>query len=253
MFSPVISIIMPSYNAPQITAEAVISVRTQDHTKWELIIIDDGSTPDNQVILNALISAFEDTRIRLVLSKKNRGPARARNLGVRLAQGRYVAFLDADDLWLPTKLSVQLSALQQTGVALSCTAYENISVTTNQSSYRTPPEKITYDQLLLKNTIGCSTVMFDRARLGRSYFPDIKMRQDFAHWLKILRQGGYALGLRVPLTQRRQFVGSLSANKVRAAWYTWRMYRDIEGFDLWQAARCFSAYTWTGIFPQNPE
>lgn len=248
MTAPLITVVVPTYQDPTPAAEALASVVAQDIDDWEVVIVDDGSSPRDQAALRAIVETFADPRLRVVCSLYNRGPARARNLGVRLAKGRYLAFLDADDLWRPEKLRIQLGAMRQTGVGLSCTAYENQSVETGTCVVRVPPAKITYDQLLWQNTMGCSTVMFDRARIGRSYFPDIRMRQDFAHWLQILRPGGYALGLPDTLTTRRQFTGSLSSNKARAAWYTWRMYRDIQCFGVPRAARCFGAYAWRGFF-----
>ena len=248
MPKPFISVIIPTYKDPTVVRQAIASVLAQDINDWEVVIIDDGSSPHDQAALRTIVGTFADPRLHVVYSTYNRGPARSRNLGVRLAKGRYLAFLDADDLWSPKKLRIQLRAMQKTGVGLSCTAYENISVETGTRVVRVPPSEITYDQLLWQNTMGCSTVMIDRARIGRSYFPDIRMRQDFAHWLQILRPGGFALGLPDTLTTRRQFTGSLSSNKAHAAWHTWRMYRDIQGFGVWRAARCFGVYAWRGMF-----
>lgn len=248
MTNQLISVVIPTYQEPIRVAEAVASVMAQDIADWEVIIIDDGSSAADQADVTGMISAMQDPRLRVYFSEYNRGPARARNLGIRLARGRYVAFLDADDLWRPEKLRVQRKAMQAAGYGLSCTAYENLDVTTGERKIRTPPSQITYAQLLRQNTMGCSTVMFDREYVGRSYFPDIRMRQDFAHWLQILRPGGSALGLTAPLTQRRCFGNSLSSNKLRAAWYTWRMYRDVEKFGVWRAGHYFGAYAFGGLF-----
>lgn len=248
MGHPLVSAVVPTYRDPKRVLDAVQSIQKQDMDDWEAIIIDDGSSSQDQAIIHAALREIDDPRFRFVCSQRNRGPARTRNLGVRLARGRYIAFLDADDLWKPEKLRLQIQQMQAAGVGLSCTSYENLSMTTGACNVRTPPAKIIHAQLLRQNTMGCSTVMLDRQIVGRSYFPDIRMRQDFAHWLKILRPGGVALGLPQPLTQRRVFAGSLSSNKLRAAWYTWRMYRDIEGLGLLRAGRYFGAYAFGGAF-----
>lgn len=248
MDSPHVSVVIPTYQDPVHTLEAIASVRAQDVTTWEAIIVDDGSGPAVQTTLAKEIVALNDPRLRFYPSQKNRGPARARNLGIRLARGRFLAFLDADDLWQPDKLKVQLAAMQDTGLGMSCTAYQNIDTVTGKNRLRVPPKVITYNGLLYRNTIGCSTVMINRDLLARSYFPEIDMRQDFAHWLAILKRGETALGLTAPLTLRRQFTTSLSADKQQAAWYTWRMYRDVEGFGHLRAGWYFAGYALTAIF-----
>lgn len=237
-----VSVVIPSYNDAPRLAQALASVRAQSFDDWEAIVVDDGSNPQTQSAIRALASELDDPRIRFVLSRRNRGPARNRNIGIRLARHRFVAFLDCDDLWQPEKLSQQLKAMVGSGAALSCTAYRNLDEESGAQSLRCPPAEIRYEDLLGHNSIGCSTVIMDRDLLGRSYFPDIRMRQDFAHWLRILRAGQRAIGLPEALTTRRIYAGSLSAGKPRAAWYTWRMYRDVMGFGPLTAARYFWRY-----------
>lgn len=245
--TPSVSVIVPTWNDACRPLEALTSVRSQTHEDWEALVVDDGSATDVQTALANGIAALNDPRIRLLQRRRNGGPAQARNLGIRLARGRYLAFLDADDLWHPEKLARQLAAMQASGAALSCTAYENLNERTGRRSLRVPPEMPAYEALLGHNTIGCSTVILDRVQIGRSYFPDIRMRQDFAHWLRLLRQGVLVQGLADPLTTRRLHARALSANKLRAALYTWRMYRDIEGLDFPVRLRCFLVYATGGL------
>lgn len=240
-----VSVVIPSYNDAPRLAQALASVQAQTFTDWEAIIIDDGSR--DQHAIAQVVADCEDRRIRLCLSARNRGAARSRNIGVRLARGGYIAFLDCDDLWEPGKLAAQLAFMVRGRHVLCCTAYRNLDEDSGQTSLRTPPPLITYDALLGHNSIGCSTVMLDRKALGRSYFPDIRMRQDFAHWLLILRAGHKAAGMPDVLTIRRTYQGSLSANKRRAAWYTWRMYRDVIELDPLTAARHFARYAIRGL------
>ena len=247
MTAPTVSIVIPTFGDPRYLAAAIDSVRTQDMTDWEAIVIDDGSAPAHQAAVRGLVAARGDPRIRLLLSPHNRGPARTRNIGIRLARGRYIAFLDGDDTWQPDKLSRQLAFARQTGAALTCTTYRNVWEETGRTQDRTPPPQITFAGLLRHNTIGCSTVMLDRHILGRTYFPPLPMRQDFAHWLVIVRAGHAAAGLDVPLTIRRVHRAGLSANKLRAARHTWQVYRGTLGFGRLRALRHFLAYALAGL------
>lgn len=245
--SPQVSVVIPTFEDVEHTIEAVCSVIGQSFYDWEAIVIDDGSNERVQHELKKSIEMQNDTRVRLLLSTRNRGPARTRNLGLRLAAGRYVAFLDADDIWMPDKLTAQVAAMEHYNVGLSCTAYENRDMETGFRRIRVPPKYVKYARLLYRNSIGCSTVMMDRTALPRSYFPEIAMRQDFAHWLAILKKGEIALGLSACLTCRRQFEGSLSSNKIRAAQYTWRVYRDFEGFGFFKSCWYFTGYALSSV------
>lgn len=235
-----VSVVIPCYNDARRLAQALASVQAQTCTDWEAIVIDDGSRDPAAVA--QVVNDCADPRIRLCLSARNRGAARSRNIGVRLARGRYIAFLDCDDLWDQDKLETQLAFMQAGDHVFSCTAYRNLDEDSGRTSVRTPPDLITYEALLGHNSIGCSTVMLDRKALGRTYFPNIRMRQDFAHWLMVLHAGNVVAGMPEVLTIRRIYQGSLSANKLRAVWYTWRMYRDVIGLPLLSSFVAFGRY-----------
>lgn len=241
-----VTVIIPCYNNARRLGEAIASVRAQTFEAWGIIVVDDGSR--DRAAVEAVVAAHADLRIRLHTSQVNRGSARSRNIGIRLARADYIAFLDCDDLWEPDKLQLQLKVMQETGAALSCTAYRNESEETGKTSVRVPPLELSYESLLGHNSIGCSTVMLNRSLLGRSYFPNIRMRQDFAHWLKVLQAGHVAIGIPEVLTTRRTYRESLSANKLHAACYTWRMYREIMGFNRLRALYHFSTYLRRGVF-----
>lgn len=238
---------MPTFNDPKRAMEAVASVRNQSTTDWNMLVIDDGSQTGLQSDLKQSIAELGEPRIALVQSRKNRGAARARNIGIRLATGRYIAFLDGDDLWTDDKLETQLAFMKRVEAAICCTAYRNLDQDNGASSLRIPPGRVEYSGLLKENSVGCSTVILDRAKLGRSYFPEIAMRQDFAHWLKIARSGHVVHGLPEALTIRRTYQGSLSSNKWRAVRYTWKMYREIERLGFLPAAWNFSHYFFGGL------
>lgn len=245
--TPKISVVVPTYNQVDILCEAVASIRAQTFEDWQMVVVDDGSAVAIQNDLRRRIADLSDPRITVVCSTKNRGPARTRNLGIRLSQARYLAFIDADDLWEPDKLARQYQDMHHRKLALSCTGYKNLNVKTGAYKLVEPSQALAYASLLKHNTIGCSTVMLDRAQLGTSYFPDIPMRQDFAHWLNLLKRDIKAEGLRDPLTVRRLYSNSLSANKARAAYYTWKMYRDVEELSFFKTAWVFAHYAASGV------
>jgi teichuronic acid biosynthesis glycosyltransferase TuaG len=243
---------MPTYNDAVRVMEGIASVRAQSASDWELWLIEDGSRQGVQDAIATQIAALHDSRVHYVPSRHNRGAARARNIGIRLAQGRYIAFLDADDLWQPDKLALQIDAMQRAGAAFSCTGYRNLHETSGKTSLRIPPATTGYQILLRHNTVGCSTVVLDTDRIGKTYFPDLRMRQDFAHWLALTRQGVPVLGLPAPLTTRRMYQGSLSANKWRAARYTWAVYTKVEKLPLGAAVWCYCHYLFGGLVRMLP-
>lgn len=209
-----ISIVIPSYNASSFIKETIQSVQSQTYTNWEMIIIDDVSKDNTRELIKEEIK--KDGRIQLIELQKNGGAAIARNIGINNAKGKYVAFLDSDDLWLPEKLEKQLEFMQNNDIAFSFTSYQII----NQDGTLTDkvvhvPEKINYNGLLKNTIIGCLTVMLDIEKLGRVQMPNIRTRQDTATWLKILRQGHYAYGLDEVLSKYRKVENSISSKNLK--------------------------------------
>jgi teichuronic acid biosynthesis glycosyltransferase TuaG len=228
--APKISIILPVLNAEPFLNAALASILTQTHQEWELVAIDDGSTDQSLHILER--AAQQDTRIRVVRCSKNQGAFAARNTGLDVATGAYIAFLDADDLWLPTKLEDQLRFMQSMDSGFSCTSFDVISCRGARTGTRTAPPRITREQLLLCNTIGTSTVMISRQTLGNHRFPPLRMRQDYALWLTILTTHDACLGMDKNLTQYRRHTTSLSASKLRSMIATWRVYKTVPNLSL---------------------
>lgn len=242
-----ISAVVPSYNQPQRLRRALESIRAQTLADWEAIVVDDGSEPQHRRAVQEHLAEINDARIKAVYSLKNRGPARARNLGIRLSRGRYIAFLDNDDVWAPEKLARQSNDMLGSPAYMSCTGYQNSTENQIELSQVLPGPSVIYDDLLIQNVVGCSTVMLDTEQGGKTYFPDLPLRQDFAHWLAILRMGREVRGLAEPLTTRYVHEESLSRNKLRAARYTWRVYRDVERLTLLRSIWVFLHYAWKGI------
>ncbi|WP_053361356.1 glycosyltransferase family 2 protein [Bacillus sp. FJAT-27251] len=236
-----VSVITPAYNASQFIEQTVHSVRQQTFTNWEMVIVDDCSTDDTREKVKALGAG--DNRIRLVCLEKNGGAAVARNRGLQLARGRYIAFLDSDDCWKPEKLEKQLSFMKENDYAFTFTAYDLIAPEGDYLNKQVwaPPQISYYD--LLKNTIiGCLTVMIDREKTGSFQMPNIRTRQDLATWLSILKQGHVAYGLNEVLAEYRTGNPSISKNKWKALKMNWFVYRKVEKLNVLKAFWCFSHY-----------
>ncbi|EOH0493162.1 glycosyltransferase family 2 protein [Providencia rettgeri] len=179
-----VSIIMPCYNAEQYIKDSINSVLNQTYPHFELIIIDDLST-DNSI---NIINSFSDNRIKLIQLTQNGGAGVARNTGIEAAQGRFIAFLDSDDLWRPNKLEAQLSHMIEGNYPLSYTQYQKFTQE-GKGKLVIPPNTVTYNELLYCNIIGCLTAVYDTKILGKQFMPLIRKRQDMGLWLKILAQG----------------------------------------------------------------
>lgn len=237
---------MSSYNCQLYVTQAIESVLKQTLDDWELLIVDDASTDDSVELINSLVC--ENPKVRFFYKPVNTGASITRNIAIESARGRFIAFIDSDDLWHEQKLEQQLALFQETDAPLVYSAYEKI----DQQGICTDrlvqvPNEIDYDGLLHSTVIATVTAVYDIDKVGRVYMPDIRKRQDFALWLKILRQGGVARGINEPLAYLRKRPGSLSSNKLSAAWYTWRVYRDIEGLPLSASLNCFSHYAFNAL------
>jgi teichuronic acid biosynthesis glycosyltransferase TuaG len=235
-----VSIIVPAYRAAAVVAATIESVIAQTHPHWEMLIADDCS-PDNTREVVARW-AERDSRVRLLALEKNGGPAAARNAGLAQARGRWIAFLDSDDLWLPTKLERSLAHARAHAAALVFTGYRRINHDgTATGGYINVPAKLGYSQLLGNTAIATSTVLLDRELCG-----DVRMQpvyyDDFACWLGILKRGFVAYGLDEDLMRYRVMAQSVSRNKGRSAREVWKTYRQVEHLALVPSAWHFSRY-----------
>ena len=234
-----VSIIVPVYNAEKYIEETVASVLAQTIEDWELLLVDDCSCDGTWQKLEALAGADEKGRIRIFRQETNQGAARARNRGLTQARGRYMAYLDADDLWRPAKLERQLAFLQERQAAFSFTGYEfGDENARGTGKVVRVPESLTYRQALKNTTIFTSTVMFDTEKIPKQKLemPVIKS-EDTALWWKILRPGrengaDRAWGLDENLVIYRRPAVSLSSNKVEAVRRIWNLYRGYERLSL---------------------
>jgi len=231
----VVSVITPSFDSARFLGQTIESVQAQTFAKWEMIIVDDGSSDDSVDVAKRYAAA--DARIRPVALGRNVGAAVARNTAIEMARGRYIAFLDSDDLWKPDKLEKQIAFMRKHDCALSYGYYEKIDeagVATGK--VMRAPDRVTYRDMLAKCHIGCLTAVYDRGRLGRVTMPLIRKRQDWALWLKILKDAPYALGMREVLGAHRVRKGSISSNKIEMVKYHWMVFREIEKLNLISAS-----------------
>lgn len=245
MQNPKVSVITPTYNSAGSISTTITSVLNQTYQNLELIVIDDCST-DNTV---KIVQEFQsiDPRIALVQLNQNSGAAIARNKGIAKARGRYIAFLDSDDLWFPQKLEKQLKYMDENGFAFTYTAYKRHIVDQQRTVLIGVPAKVNYNDTLKTCRIGCLTVLYDTEQLGKLEMPLIKKRQDFGLWLRILRKTPFAHGLNEVLAQCNARPDSLSANKFEAAKYNWIVYRKIEKLNFFLSGYYFFCYSITGL------
>lgn len=247
MTDPLVSVIMPVHNAEKYLQQAVDSIKGQTYLHWELWMVNDHSSDNSASIMQQL--AASDARIHAIHLDSNKGSAFARNIGIEKAAGKYVAFLDADDMWKPEKLAVQVDHMNKNNSVLSCTAYDTMQ-SDGQAMGRIigVKKEVRYRQLLKNNTIGCLTVMYDAEKLGKQYMPDIRKRQDYGLWLQILRQGHHAMGINQVLATYRVGMDSLSGNKWRVLRYNWELLRKHEQLSLFASAYYFFCFLWNKTF-----
>lgn len=243
--NPTISIITPIYNSQDFLEETIQSIINQTYSDWELLIIDDCSSDNSYE--KAKKFAAKDPRIHVNKLGKNSGGAVSRNKGIELATGRYIAFLDSDDLWEPEKLKKQLKFMQEGNYDFSYTSFKKVDESGNLLGTQSIPEKVTYNDVLKETPIGCLTAMYDTKNLGKVYMPIIRKRQDLALWLKILKMVPLAYGLNQPLATYRIRNNSVSSNKKMAALYTWKVYREIENLSLIKSIYVFCHYALRGF------
>ncbi len=242
---PIVSIITPSYNSALLISDTVQSVLSQTFTNWEMIIIDDCSIDSSAQLVQSLIDF--DSRIKLIQLSENSGAAEARNKGIEAASGRFIAFLDSDDLWNPQKLEKQINFMLENKVAFSYTAYEKIDEKGAPFQTMGVPSKVAYNDLLKTCVIGCLTAVYDTECLGKIYMPNNTKREDFATWLKILKKIDYAYAVPEVLAQYRVYPNQSSSKKASMAQENWRLYRDIEHLNVLQAIYYFSHYAVRGL------
>lgn len=248
MKEELVSIVVPVYNSEKFIKETVETVRAQDYQNWELLLVNDCSTDNSKDEIKKYEK--EDSRIRLIDLKENSGAAIARNTGMKEAKGKYIAFLDADDLWKNTKLKKQIEFMQKNDYEFTYTGYEFADENGNKlGKVVKVPEKINYKQALKNTTIFTSTVMFNVDKLGKELInmPNVRRGQDTATWWKVLKTGIIAYGLQESLSMYRRSNNTLSSNKIKALKRTWNLYRNVERLSFFSSLYNFAWYCFNAV------
>lgn len=243
MESYLVSIIMPTFNSEKTVLLSVDSVINQSYSNWELLITDDSSSDNTWDLLVGLSKL--DARIKIYKNSKNMGAGYTRNNSISISKGRFIAFLDSDDLWHEDKLKNQIKFMLDNDYALTYTQYQKFSKDGCLGVVR-PPKTTTYNQLLFSNVIGCLTAIYDAEKLGKRYMPLIRKRQDMGLWLDILEIIPKAYCLESNLAKYRVDMG-MTSNKLKVLNYQWSFYRDVVGLNIFRSLFTFFVYAWRGF------
>lgn len=246
MMEPLVSIIMPCYNAERYVAQSIESVLAQTYQNWELLITDDGSTDKSVEIVSKY--CIKDDRISILVPDEHQGIARTRNMSIARAKGKFVAFLDSDDIWYSEKLEKQVGYMLENDVAFTYSSYEIIDAQCNSKNRVVKDAGVVSYKKYLRNTIiCCGTVVVDKEKTGHFATPIIKTSEDMSLWLSIMKRGFDAYPVPGPLHKYRITPGSASSNKFKAACDVWRVYRKIEKLSLPTSVFNFVCYTFNAV------
>jgi len=236
-----VSIIVPVYNAAEYLPQTISTVKKQTFKDWELLLVDDCSADESLSVIEECLKQEPDTRIRLIRQKVNQGAAAARNRGLKEARGRYIAFLDADDLWLEDKLEEELRFMEKKQSGFVFSAYEfGDEKAKGTGKIVQVPATLNYRQALSRTVIFTSTVLLDTEKIPKELMvmPSVPS-EDSATWWQILRKGYTACGLNQALAIYRRPAKSLSSNKLTAIKRIWFLYRKVEKLSLVNSCLCF--------------
>ena len=244
-----ISIIVPVYNAAAFIRQTMEMVQAQTYMDWELILVDDCSKDNSCEVIDSYLKERPDERIRLIKKDKNEGAALSRNRGIREAKGRYIAFLDADDVWLAHKLQMQMEFMKQEGAGFVFSAYEfgdEEAVGTGRIVH--VPDTLIYKKALSRTVIFTTTVLLDTEKISKDliYMPNVPS-EDSATWWQILRAGHEARGIDEVLAIYRRPGKSLSSNKLKAIQRIWYLYREVEKLPLLTSCIAFVGWAYRAL------
>jgi teichuronic acid biosynthesis glycosyltransferase TuaG len=240
-----VSIIVPVYNSEMFIRDTINTVLEQTYKNWELILVDDCSR-DNSI---NIIKEYISTRIKLIQLGENSGAAISRNLGIDNAKGRFIAFLDSDDLWVKDKLEKQIRFMKENNYYFTFTGYEFANANgIGNGKIVIIPKSLSYKQALKNTTIFTSTVILDKNNIPKKimYMPNFKS-EDTATWWKILRNSNIAYGLNKKLSYYRRTKNTLSSNKLTALKRVWKLYRDVEKLTVIKSVYNFAFYSFNAI------
>lgn len=243
-----VSIITPAWNSEKYIFETIKSVQNQTYKNWEILVIDDCSTDRTADIVNELSNS--DHRIKYIRQKINLGAGHARNTALQKARGKYIAYLDSDDIWKSQKLSKQISFMKENKCAFSCTSYEVIDDSGKSLKKIYMMKQVDYYTFLTNNLLQTVGIVIDISKVDKKLLlmPEIRRRQDAATWLQILKAGHICYGMPDVLAEYRRTPKSLSSNKIKAVWGTWCLYRKIEKLPFLFSIYCFVRYAFLAVW-----
>jgi len=228
-----VSIITPSYNCAAYIGKTIESVQAQHYQNWEMLITDDGSTDNTQEVVSEY--ARKDGRIKLLVLPQRGGAGAARNNSIKEARGRYIAFCDADDSWLPEKLEKEIALMQQKEAALVYGAYYECTKDLKRIRKVMVPEVLTFKSEKHVNQVGTLTAMYDAGKIGKQYMTLLQKRQDWALWLQIMSTCKLAYGLQEPCAEYRLRPNSNSRNKMAMISFHAAVYEEVFHYPHWVA------------------
>ena len=244
--TPLVSVIMPCYNSERFIAESIDSVIGQSYPNFELLITDDGSTDNSVEIIKNKVE--KDNRIKLFILKERKGIAKARNNSLSHAKGRFIAFLDSDDIWTTNKLSTQINFMINNNIGFSYSHYELIDEEgRKKNKIIKNAGTIGYKEYARNTIIGCGTVIIDRDIVGDFRMPIFDTSEDMATWLDIMKKGFKAHPVNEALLLYRVSRDSASSRKFKAAADVWRVYRKNEKMTTIQSVMNFLCYAFNAI------
>lgn len=241
---PLVTVIMPAYNAEKYIAAAISSVLSQSYGELELLVIDDCSSDKSVEIAESF--GQSDPRVKVLRNARNVGVARTRNRGLDMARGEWIALLDSDDIWRQDKLEKQLEIAAKSRADIIYCSYSLMDENGGHLSDFIVPETTSYNNMLRESVLSCSTVLMHR-RLLSHRFSEKYCHEDYVFWLELLKAGYSAVASREILADYRIVSGSRSNDKLKAAKGRWLIYREVENLSLIRAVSVFVSYALHGL------
>lgn len=232
-----VSIVTPSFNASAYIKDTIEAIRSQSYQNWELLITDDCSTDDSVDIIEEYVT--QDARIKFLKMEINSGAGKCRNKSIEAAKGRYIAFCDSDDVWMPNKLEKQLAFMEEKDCALVYSSYMQMDEQQHVYGVVICKKEETLKSMIKDCGIGCLTAMYDTVKVGKVYMSALRKRQDWGLWLTLLMKCGVAYGVKEPLAYYRVRRESISANKWALVKHNISVYRQILNYSTIRAYLTF--------------
>ncbi len=247
MEKPLVSVITPAYNSARFIADTITSVSNQTFPDWEMIVVDDASSDNTEQIVAEF--AQKDARIRFAKFSKNKGAGVARQTALEMARGRYIAFLDADDLWKPEKLEKQIHFLSETNQGFAFSAYDCIDLHGKPTGIRVGvPKKLTYRMLFFCNFVGNLTGIYDTEVFGKIPISTVRKRQDWVLWLHILKRLKSVRSMPESLALYRVHAQSLSSSKLALLRDNYTVYRQQHRLNPVTATLAMGGFLFVQLF-----